>query len=397
MTNAWVDLHAALHAAQVEFDFRLMTIRRWAEHALNAMAEDASTLWRGLEAMALLEARAEREAIDAFSNEVAGYVERAEKFPELMSLHGNKMRVHPCILLDEPPQEVEGSTHETVMEGRASLSTLYAALSVVSAISRGGMLRERNLDEIRPALWPAGVAQVRDGPTAARQIIAPAPPRGALVSVEVLLSLGMIEGGDWPAVSELKACVQSMGQKLITADVMLSEADFVKLPLFSARADPSGFDLPLAFRSWVYRVFSSFPNEAEADAAAVSSRRVLGFLALQPTVKESLSVYADLVGLGTSTPISVKDLAVFFCQDGLRPMQSMSITAEDIVAWFRDIITAPPPGDPGIVTAPPRETPPVYEVDLVQGTLEGGIKSVVDHPALDQAPLDFGWTRPKLF
>merc|ERR1719487_2247926 len=145
MPNAWVDLHAALHAAQVEYDFRLVTLRRWAEHALNAMADDAAKLWASLEAMVLLESRAEREAIDAFANEVAGYVERAEKFPELMSLHGNKMRVHPRILLDEPPTAVEGSTHETIVEGRASLATLYAGLSVVSAVSRGGMLRERNL------------------------------------------------------------------------------------------------------------------------------------------------------------------------------------------------------------------------------------------------------------
>ena len=83
----------------------------------------------------------------------------------------------------------------------------------------------------------------------------------------------------------------------------------------------------------------------------MSARRVLGFLSLQKTVKESLTVYADLCGLGAGTPISVKDLASFFCQAGLRPMQGTSITPGDIVAWFRDIITPPPPGDPGIVTA----------------------------------------------
>merc|ERR1711937_1093721 len=187
----------------------------------------------------------------------------------------------------------------------------------------------------------------------------------------------------------------SLQQNVLASDVVLSEADFVQMPLFSERSDPSGYDLPLAFRSWVYRVFAAFPTESETEG--VSVRRVLGFLALQPTVKESLMLYAELVGLGTTTPISVKDLAAFFSKDGLRPMKGIDVTSEDIVAWFRDIITPPPPGDPGIVTAPPRETPPVYEVDLVQGTLEGGIKSIVEHPALDKAPLDFGWTRPKLF
>jgi hypothetical protein len=359
------------------------------------MAEDAAKLWASIEAMLLLESRAEREAIDAFANEVAGYVERAEKFPELMSLHGNKMRVHPRILLDEPPTVVEGSTHETTLENRASLATLYAALSVVRAISRGGLLRERNLDEIRPALWPAGVAQVQDGTSVARKQIAASPPRGELIAVEVLMSLGLLEGVDWPTAAELRALVQSARQNLFAADVMISEADFLKLPLFSARSDPSGFDLPLAFRSWVYRVFAAFPADGETEG--VSVRRLLGFLALQPTVKESLALYAELVGLGTTSPVSVKDAAALFSRDGLRPMKGIVVTSEDIVAWFRDIITPPPPGDPGIVTAPPRETPPVYEVDLVQGTLEGGIQSVVDHPALDRAPLDFGWTRPKLF
>merc|ERR1719387_1227492 len=397
MPHAWVDLHAALHAALVEYEFRLATLRRWAEHALSAMAAEADKLWEGLEAMALLEARAEREAIDAFANEVAGYVERAEKFPELMSLHGNKMRVHPCILLDEPPTAVEGSTQETMLESRASLATLYAALSVVRAISRGGLLRERNLDEIRPALWPAGVQdKVVDGPSVARKQISSSPPRGELISVEVLMSLGLLEDGDWPTVGELRAFVQSLRQNLFAADVLLTEEQFTKLPLFSARSDPSGYDLPHAFRSWVYRVFATFGAEG-APADTVSVRRVLGFLALQPTVKESLSLYAELVGLGATTPISVKDVAAFFSMDGLRPMKGIAVTSEDIVAWFRDLITPPPPGDPGIVTAPPRETPPVYEVDLVQGQLEGGIKSVVDHPALDRAPLDFGWTRPKLF
>merc|ERR1719201_1531929 len=222
MTNAWVDLHVALHAAQVEYEFRLTTLRSWAEHALNYMADDAARLWASLESMVLLEARAEREAIDAFANEVAGYVERAEKFPELMSLHGNKMRVHPRILLDDPPTAVEGSTHETMVEGRASLATLYAALSVIRAISRGGMLRERNLDEIRPALWPLGVAQAREGPTAERKRVAQSPPRGELIAVEVLMSLGMLEDGDWPTVPELRACVQSLRQSLLAADVVLS-------------------------------------------------------------------------------------------------------------------------------------------------------------------------------
>merc|ERR1719387_433725 len=396
MPHAWVDLHAALHAALVEYEFRLATLRRWAEHALSAMAAEADKLWEGLEAMALLEARAEREAIDAFANEVAGYVERAEKFPELMSLHGNKMRVHPCILLDEPPMVVEGSTQETMLESRASLATLYAALSVVRAVSRGGLLRERNLDEIRPALWPAGVShQVKQGPSVARKQISASPPRGELIAVEVLMSLGLLEDGDWPTVPELRAFVQSLRQNLFAADVLLSEADFTQMPLFSARSDPSGFDLPLGFRSWVYRVFAAFPADGETEG--VSARRVLGFLALQPTVRESLTLYAELVGLGTTTPVSVKDVAALFSRDGLRPMKGIVVTSEDIVAWFRDIITPPPPGDPGIVTVPPRETPPVYEVDLVQGTLEGGIKSVVDHPALDKAPLDFGWNRPKLF
>jgi len=209
------------------------------------------------------------------------------------------------------------------------------------------------------------------------------------------MSLSMIENGDWPAVAELQACARKLGKSLYAEDVMLAEETFATLPLFAARSDPSGFDLPLAFRSWVYRVFAAFSTEGETQG--VSAKRVFGFLALQPTVKESLLVYADLAGLGASTPISVKDLAVFFCADGLRPMQGISMTAEDIVGWFRDIITPPPPGDPGIVTAPPRETPPVYEVDLVQGTLEGGIKSVVEHPALDMAPLDAGWTRPTHF
>merc|ERR1719421_835442 len=199
-----------------------MTLRRWAQHALDAMAEDATKLWAQLEAMLLLESRAEREAIDAFANEVAGYVERAEKFPELMSLHGNKMRVHPRILLDEPPTAVEGSTHETMVEGRASLATLYAAISVLSAISRGGMLRERNLDEIRPALWPAGVAKDRDGPSIARKRIASLPPRGELIAVEVLMSLGLLEDADWPTSAELRACVQSMRSKLSAADVFIS-------------------------------------------------------------------------------------------------------------------------------------------------------------------------------
>merc|ERR1719201_2061720 len=390
MTNAWVDLHVALHAAQVEYEFRLTTLRSWAEHALNYMADDAARLWASLESMVLLEARAEREAIDAFANEEAGFVERAQKFPELMSLHGNKMRVHPRILLDEPPTAVEGSTHETVMEGRASLATLFAALSVVRAISRGGLMRERNLDEIRPALWPAGVAKAGDVPSLERKLISSTPPRGELISVEVLLSLGLLEDGDWPTVAELRAFVQRTG-----VDAVLSEAAFTQLPLFSARSDPSGYDLPLAFRSWVYRVFAEFPADGETEG--VSVRRVLGFLALQPTVKESLTLYAELVGRGTTTPISVKDVAAFFSKDGLRPMKGIDVSSEDIVAWFRDLITPPPPGDPGIVTVPPRETPPVYEVDLVQGTLEGGIKSVVDHPALDRAPLGLGWTRPKLF
>ena len=44
----------------------------------------------------------------------------------------------------------------------------------------------------------------------------------------------------------------------------------------------------------------------------MSARRVLGFLSLQKTVKESLTVYADLCGLGAGTSISVKDLANFF-------------------------------------------------------------------------------------
>merc|ERR1712100_916481 len=107
--------------------------------------------------------------------------------------------------------------------------------------------------------------------------------------------------------------------------------------------------------------------------------------ALQPTVRESLTLYAELVGLGTTDPVSVKDVATLFGLGGLRPMKGITVTSEDIVAWFRDIITAPPPGDPRIVTVPPRETPPVYEVDLVQGTLEGGIKSVVEHPARARA------------
>lgn len=397
MPHAWADLHAAIHALKVEFEFRMVTLRRWAEHALDAMAEDATILWGSLEKMVLLESRAEREAIDAFANEVAGYVERAEKFPDLMSLHGNKMRKHPNILLDEPPTAVEGATHETVVEGRASLATLYAALSVISAVSRGGVLRERNLNEMRPALWPAGLEKSRDGPTADRGAIAASPPRGELLAVEVLMSLGLLEGSDWPAVAELQACVRTLPQPLHVADAEMTEAQFVQLPLFTSRTDPSGFDLPVAFRAWVYRVFASFAVGGMTDPATVSVRRVLGFLALQPTVKESLSVYADLVGLGASTPITVKNLAGFLRQDGLRPMQGSAITPEDIVAWFRDLITPPPPGDPGIVTVPPRDSPPVYEVDLVQGTLEGGIKSVVEHPMLDRLPLDLGWTRPKFF
>ena len=45
----------------------------------------------------VLEARAERKAIDAFVNEVGLHIEREEKFACVLSLHGSQLRTVECL------------------------------------------------------------------------------------------------------------------------------------------------------------------------------------------------------------------------------------------------------------------------------------------------------------
>jgi hypothetical protein len=256
------------------------------------------------------------------------------------------------------------------------------------------------VEELRPALAPGTQALSRTGPAAQRALVSVEAPRDEALSVEVLLSLGLARADDWPTLAELQATVSACGTNPFKVfaeaggEVAVDEAVFIGLPLFASQADPSGYDRPGEFRRWVFQVFSAFP----LAPGPVSLRRVLSFLALQPTVHESLTVAATLAGRDLAAPMTVQEFSDFLCQDGLRPPTAEPpILPEELVQLFRDVITAQPVEDPGVVTTPARERPPVYEVDLLQGTFEGGLASVLSHPKLADLPLDKQWTRPQYF
>ena len=64
---------------QVRFAFRLETVRRWAERSLDALAAEGDELAATLRSLAQLEARAERQAIDALVNAVGGSREEQDR------------------------------------------------------------------------------------------------------------------------------------------------------------------------------------------------------------------------------------------------------------------------------------------------------------------------------
>ena len=52
------------------------------------------------------------------------YIEREEKFPYVLSLHGNKLRSHANLLLDHPAIPPEPVLRETPVPGRPSRCAL---------------------------------------------------------------------------------------------------------------------------------------------------------------------------------------------------------------------------------------------------------------------------------
>ena len=73
----------------------------------------------------MLEARAERQAIDAFVNEVGLHVEREDKFACVLSLHGSQLRTHPNLLLDAPAIPVRPALPRRRVVSQNSLSPRY--------------------------------------------------------------------------------------------------------------------------------------------------------------------------------------------------------------------------------------------------------------------------------
>lgn len=403
MPHAWVDYHQALRSLEVRFAFRLQTVRRWAESSLDWLADDAAKLRESLEHMCLLEARAERQAIDAFVNEVGLHVEREDKFACVLSLHGSQLRTHPNLLLDAPAIPLPPVLRETPVPGRPSLAQLEAALAAVCAVASGGELSLREVESLRPALWPGSAPPALAQPAvAARRKLQHTAPRSETTALELLLSLALVRPEDWLTEAEVTAVWQEQLTAPGRDDVWVTEVEFASLPLFERMADPSGFPRAEGFRSWLFRLFATYPvKDPGTPEPAVSLRRVLSMLALQTTVAESLRVAFTMMGYADTGELEVTSLHEFLLmpahwtpRPAAVPEPEPLLQVEEVVHAFRDIIT---PSGAQAVTIAEHNVDVVVESAIATGRIEAGMQAVLSHPNVAALPLEHRWTRPQFF
>jgi hypothetical protein len=185
-------------------------------------------------------------------------------------------------------------------------------------------------------------------------------------------------------------------------DVWLTEAEFVSLPLFERMFDPSGFPRVEGFRSWLFRLFATYPvADPGTPEPAVSLRRVLSMLALQTTVAESLRVAFTMMGYAETGELEVTSLHEFLLmpahwtpRPAAVPEPEPLLQVEEVVHAFRDIIT---PSGAQALTIADHNVDVVVENAIATGRIEAGMQAVLSHPNIAALPLEHRWTRPQFF